>query len=242
MVRNGDTVPCKPFPEVTIQKLATLSYHNRFYTMTGASKLGHEGKISYVLKYAKSINSELGYKLCKNDVIGFGAAKYLVKDINCSPFLNESNTTLDESKASVTHPFPLDLMELSKDDSCRICRNESNTASNPLLSICKCAGSIRYIHADCMRAWYKSKLTVSRGEFTTTYYIKGLECELCKVPFPLTINNEGQSINLIDIEIPKTDPYIVLESINDNSNLKSVHVIKAHGKLANITLVKLPLI
>lgn len=39
--------------------------------------------------------------------------------------------------------------------SCRICLDEGNEfdEKNPLISPCKCAGTMRYIHAECLTTW-----------------------------------------------------------------------------------------
>ena len=54
---------------------------------------------------------------------------------------------------------------------CRICRMEGED-DWPLFFPCKCSGSIKYVHQDCLQTWMKhSKIT---------------SCELCKHPFDFT--------------------------------------------------------
>ena len=53
------------------------------------------------------------------------------------------------------------------DTECRICRGDAEIG--PLLHPCKCAGSIRYVHQECLDAW------LSRTNSVT--------CELCHQPF-----------------------------------------------------------
>ena len=59
-------------------------------------------------------------------------------------------------------------MELDDQDSCRICRSGSEIGA-PLYHPCKCAGSIRYCHQECLLEW----LQHSRKKY----------CELCNHPF-----------------------------------------------------------
>jgi len=40
---------------------------------------------------------------------------------------------------------------------CRVCFNHNSTKSNPLLSLCKCSGSIKFIHYQCLKAWVQSR-------------------------------------------------------------------------------------
>lgn len=62
-----------------------------------------------------------------------------------------------------THP--------SDPDTCRICRGEG-TPDEPLFYPCKCSGSIKYVHQDCLMEW----LSHSQKK----------HCELCKTPFRFT--------------------------------------------------------
>ncbi|KAL6788168.1 hypothetical protein J3E68DRAFT_416169 [Trichoderma sp. SZMC 28012] len=54
---------------------------------------------------------------------------------------------------------------------CRICRGEG-TQAEPLFYPCKCSGSIKYVHQDCLMEW----LSHSQKKY----------CELCKTPFRFT--------------------------------------------------------
>ncbi|PNP38124.1 hypothetical protein TGAMA5MH_09988 [Trichoderma gamsii] len=54
---------------------------------------------------------------------------------------------------------------------CRICRGEG-TEEEPLFHPCKCSGSIKHVHQDCLMEW----LSHSQKKY----------CELCKTPFRFT--------------------------------------------------------
>ncbi|KAF2681711.1 hypothetical protein K458DRAFT_78046 [Lentithecium fluviatile CBS 122367] len=56
-------------------------------------------------------------------------------------------------------------------DTCRICRGES-TEQEPLFYPCKCSGSIKYVHQECLMEW----LSHSQKKY----------CELCKTSFRFT--------------------------------------------------------
>ncbi|KIW04532.1 uncharacterized protein PV09_04286 [Verruconis gallopava] len=56
-------------------------------------------------------------------------------------------------------------------DTCRICRGEGSL-DEPLFYPCKCSGSIKYVHQDCLMEW----LSHSQKKY----------CELCKTPFRFT--------------------------------------------------------
>jgi len=62
---------------------------------------------------------------------------------------------------------------------CRICLGEENEEIDPLISPCKCAGTMSHIHLECLREWLNSKRSRKDGEYVKTYCWKALECELC---------------------------------------------------------------
>ena len=68
-------------------------------------------------------------------------------------------------------------------DNCRICRGEGTTIQ-PLFYPCKCSGSIRFVHQECLMEW----LAHSQKKY----------CELCKTPFTFT--------KLYDNSMPSTLP------------------------------------
>ena len=56
-----------------------------------------------------------------------------------------------------------------EEEYCKICYTSSEEAGNPLMSPCLCAGSLKYVHHDCLVRWIK---------------VAGLErCDLCKYKF-----------------------------------------------------------
>ncbi|KAK8041653.1 hypothetical protein PG993_006176 [Apiospora rasikravindrae] len=74
-------------------------------------------------------------------------------------------------------------------DTCRICRGEGSPAE-PLFYPCKCSGSIKYVHQDCLMEW----LSHSQKK----------HCELCKTPFRFT--------KLYAPDMPKSLPFYVFAS------------------------------
>ncbi|KAL2064155.1 hypothetical protein VTL71DRAFT_4649 [Oculimacula yallundae] len=72
-------------------------------------------------------------------------------------------------------------------DTCRICRAEGSD-TEPLFHPCKCSGSIKFVHQDCLMEW----LSHSQKK----------HCELCKTPFRFT--------KLYSPNMPKSLPWPVL--------------------------------
>lgn len=72
----------------------------------------------------------------------------------------------------VSHPSTMDLDdEVGDVETCRICRTEAGEAES-LFHPCKCSGSIKYVHQECLMEW----LSHSQKK----------HCELCKTPFRFT--------------------------------------------------------
>jgi E3 ubiquitin-protein ligase MARCH6 len=70
-------------------------------------------------------------------------------------------------------PQTSDSQAADKDeaDTCRICRGEG-TAEEPLFFPCKCSGSIKYVHQECLMEWLS--------------HTQKKHCELCKTSFRFT--------------------------------------------------------
>ena len=108
---------------------------------------------------------------------------------------------------------------------------EDNEVDNPLFTPCKCSGSMRFIHHQCLKTWFASKRIMKQTSIVTTYFWKNLECELCKTPYPYeTRSSDGKKLlNIIEYDTPQADYgediyYIVLESISSNTS-KVIHVV-----------------
>ena len=128
---------------------------------------------------------------------------------------------------SFTAPIKLQLKtDVIKptDATCRICLSEEENRLDPLIAPCKCAGSLQFIHHQCLKSWFKSKRVVRQNQHCTAYFWSGLECELCKTHYPYEISLSGSMLNIIDYDCPKSQEYIVLESISTSVN-KVIHVI-----------------
>ena len=52
---------------------------------------------------------------------------------------------------------PEALANNQDDKTCRICLEEAEELRNPLITPCKCIGSVRFIHMNCLREWLVSK-------------------------------------------------------------------------------------
>jgi len=122
--------------------------------------------------------------------------------------------------------FPLELME---GDICRICLFNTVEESNPILSLCKCKGSVNVLHLKCLKLWLEQKLTKKEIQKPgISYTIKSFNCEICKEPYPTTIKYNDVLYHLMNYFVPEGQNFIILESLNsikENQYPLSIHVL-----------------
>ncbi|KAK4135239.1 hypothetical protein BT67DRAFT_494044 [Trichocladium antarcticum] len=102
-------------------------------------------------------------------------------------------------------------------DTCRICRGEGSS-HEPLFYPCKCSGSIKYVHQDCLLEW----LSHSQKK----------HCELCKTPFRFT--------KLYDPDMPPVLPPLVFVSHTARYLIRNLLVWMRGGLVASVWLGWLP--
>ena len=81
------------------------------------------------------------------------------------------------------------------------------------------------MHLDCLKQWLKSKRIVINRFFFDNYIYKTNSCEICSAIYPDKIIIDGYKYDLFDIELPQTEPYILMEVIGMPIG-KNIKVIK----------------
>jgi len=123
------------------------------------------------------------------------------------------------------------VSEESDEHVCRICwgtdeeedPNKETEDMNPLISPCKCAGTMGLIHLQCLRGWLETKRTRKVHGRQVIIKFKKLDCELCNTKFPYKITYNNQIVDIVGVEKPEKN-YIILESLS-NETQKIFHVI-----------------
>jgi len=150
-----------------------------------------------------NINND--YFINADDIIKLGRVKYAINEIHFNENYKKelimkqmdlendlSNYDISELNKDTPPVFNfIHTAELAKENCediiCKVCYNDSNTKSNPLVNICEiCTGGIKYSHYECLKIWMKTKLSVKENEKKTvkSYNIKSYNCEICKTPYP----------------------------------------------------------
>lgn len=138
---------------------------------------------------------------------------------------------------NVTSSSAGQLEGLQGEPCCRICLLEGSTDEDPLISPCKCKGTIEMVHLGCLRHWIRGRLNLSNNA-SGSYFYTPITCELCKMAYPDYVRLRGERTPLT--EVPHTQaPFVVLENMvrdqTQDHQHRGLHVIS----LAESKLLKL---
>lgn len=184
-------------------------------------------------------------EIIEGDIIKLGRVRLKIskivfdKDINyttnynnyCMKSVNNNATSVNVSNIAnddVSFTSRSQLSMLDNKICCRICYRNDNDSSDPLISPCKCTGSMAYIHYRCLKSCIDSRITKKEDEISITYLIKSYACEICRTPYPRFINYRSSTLPLVDVDTNKFQNFLVLDYsvFDDNSGqLATVGVI-----------------
>ncbi|CAD8059679.1 unnamed protein product [Paramecium sonneborni] len=174
---------------------------------TNTKLLDKGSRIWLVVRSIQQMFSIEGIKLKQGDVIKFGRVKFKIREIQ----LNKKKQLCDLESARSSQ---------SDGISCRICCSGQDNESNPLINPCKCTGSIKYIHLNCLKKWLKLKFQTKHSNHCMIYMWKNLECEICKFNYPPIFKSDDHVFDLIDLSKPVDQPYILMEMIQKHQDSK----------------------
>ena len=104
---------------------------------------------------------------------------------------------------------------------CRICYGEEdkNDNDNPLVQPCKCSGSLKYIHLNCLKHWLNTKSCnkMESNENYSIFLVKQVECEICKSKFPDFLKLNDKLHEILDFK-SEFKNYVTLESLTIDKN------------------------
>jgi hypothetical protein len=100
---------------------------------------------------------------------------------------------------------------------CRICLESDFTEENPFVTPCKCTGSLRHIHLDCLRSWTNSKKLSYEEPGLKSLFWSDLICEICKSKLLLQMWVNNKLLELLEIPRPDSHHYAILQSDNKSA-------------------------
>lgn len=169
-----------------------------------------------------------GIRLEEGDVFRLGRTCFRVKTL-CT----EGNTSrvCPYYPASSPQTLPPDLSTFGLESQvCRICLEDFQSSSNPLISPCKCTGSMQFIHFNCLQEWVRSRLDIRRNGAACAYFWGRLECELCKAVLSMSVTLGDEVKDLLNVAIPQ-GAYVILEDLRSAGYAtRGVHVVGMSGE------------
>ena len=107
---------------------------------------------------------------------------------------------------------------------CRICYRNDSDINDPLISPCKCSGSMGYIHFKCLKSCIDAKIQKKKEENFISYTWKSFNCEICLYPYPKYIKFKNMIYPLVDIDTSKFNQYCLCDySLFDDNQKKAFH-------------------
>ena len=110
------------------------------------------------------------------------------------------------------------------DNTCRICFRTHSNPFDPLLSLCKCSGTMGLTHLNCLQKWVFSKSLKKINSHCITYTWKTIDCDICQKSLPLSFVYENKEYSLIKVPRP-CEKFVMLEDMRKEKFRFMIHVI-----------------
>lgn len=118
-----------------------------------------------------------------------------------------------------------DLTAQNEKPTCRICLGDEYTELDPLINPCKCSGTMKYLHLNCLRQLIDSKIQKTVGDIVTVISFKTLACDICKSLFPENVKIKKRIYTIIDLHRPPNNYMIIEGIVKEAPDMKSIFVL-----------------
>jgi hypothetical protein len=239
LIRDTDIVSRKKIGEAKTSKetesICRIEYRTglfwvvpTFSTETVNRQMDHKG-LWKVVRYFKDANNN-GVMIREGEIFKMGRISIKVRELAIS---DRSSMNNDGVIVLTDREKELDDKSDSKSVSerqCRICFRNEDCVEDPLFSPCKCAGSMMHIHFNCLKEWLKNKLVTKETNYSYSFTLKNLECELCKSPLQERFIFRGKSYSFL--HFPKFEPpYMIFDILKKESKkTRGVCLLKLNYK------------
>jgi hypothetical protein len=207
---------------------AGLSDANPLQSTSAASA---QEAVWLVLKLLRVPGSPRGYRLSEGDLLRLGRSYLRVVELKASGQERLSKGEVLSSqlmdgylntkragwvKDSI-RPTSLPDTHHAEESQCRVCYSEAYSMEDPLVSICKCLGSLKFLHISCLKTWIASRVEVQERGPVLTYEWRRLQCELCMAEYPVKVQYGSFTYDLVSISRPDSH-YLILEEVSRRGN------------------------
>ena len=118
---------------------------------------------------------------------------------------------------------------------CRICFLTNSDEENPLISPCKCNGSMKNIHFLCLKKCIEIKIVKKSEQNYKFYSWKSFSCEICKSEYPKYIRIKDSLYSLVDLEINFssyiTCDYTLYDDLKKKTFRKGILIFKINDEI-----------
>ncbi|KAL4456275.1 hypothetical protein ABPG74_014236 [Tetrahymena malaccensis] len=90
----------------------------------------------------------------------------------------------NENTLVTDHSIVIEAKEVMQQFKCRICLDQGETPDSAVCMPCKCSGSMKYVHVECLQAWIIQK--------------KSLKCEICNYEYSVKWFKWAAQHNILD--------------------------------------------
>ena len=185
-----------------------------------------------IIELNKEINNE---KINTNDFIGKETESKILdlkkqKSVKLERFDTTIPINISHKSVKISNNKTLRI--------CRICYGEEDIIlehDNPLVQPCKCSGSLKYIHLNCLKQWLNTK-SITKVESNNNnnysiFFVKKIECEICKTKFPDFIKHNETLYEILDFK-SEFENYFTLESLTiDKNNNRCIYVVNLNNNI-----------
>ena len=123
------------------------------------------------------------------------------------------------------YQFNDDSSDNTEEKTCKICLR--NNTDIPFISVCKCKGSLKYAHSECLFRWIQKKSEVTYEYKNPFYYVLRINkffCEICKAPYPFGVYIKDTYFYLLD-GLEKFNTFLIstLRYHNEKNELNKIN-------------------
>lgn len=111
------------------------------------------------------------------------------------------------------------------DDQCRVCMVQERSNEDPLLCVCNCRGTLKFIHLNCLQHIINSRSYTDNFRNCTTFNWHDLNCRVCRGRFVIDVRTPWLSKSLLCI--PESgENHVVLQQLHRNgSKMITYHLL-----------------
>ena len=194
-------------------------------------------------KYPKAINNlKLNSMRKSSYILSNNKEKDIIEESKASANgvndheISEDGVTNNQKEIVINNASELSVQDSSRNlkPTCRICFLTNSDEENPLISPCKCSGSMKNIHYLCLKKCIEIKIIKKTEQNYKFYTWKSFTCEICKSEYPKYIRIKDSLFSLVDLEITYssyvTCDYTLFDDIRKKTFRKGILIFKINDE------------